>query len=167
MNENKEKVENKVTEKIMQQIDKKLEELTKAGIQQTNVDYVYKLIDIKKDIKGMEENEMMYRGDYGRGMYGNFDNYRGRDSMGRYSESGNYGRRGYDNKYRGEEALDEMKYHYGNYHDSNSYGAKEDSSYKMIECFKDFGYSIAEELEPKDKQMLKKAMQDVMMELDK
>lgn len=92
-------------------------------------------------------------------MYRDYGEY----SYGRRGVPGT-GRRGY-RRYRGEDALDEMKYHYGNYMESGSYGEKEDSNMKMINCFKEFGFSIAEELEPKDKMMFKKAMQEVMQQL--
>lgn len=133
-----------VNKEIEKQVDKKLESLIKQEIQQSNIDYVYKLIDIKKDIKGMEEQEMMYRGNY-RGDYGNYDNYSGgrsRDSMGRYTESGNYGRRGYDSKYRGNEIMDDMYRGYQEYNDGKEmYGAdtKTLESFKyMIKSFKDY-----------------------------
>jgi len=156
--------EKKPMDKLCEQVDKKIEELLQNGVQQSNIDYFYKLVDIKKDIKEMEDNNMRYYGNYG-------TNYGRRDSMGRYAEGGNnYARRGVDTKYRGEEMLDEMSYHYGNYHDNyntGNYGAKEDSAYKMTEAFKKFGYSIAEELEPNEKMMFKQAMQEIMQELDR
>lgn len=159
MDENK-----KAFEEVNKQVEKKIEALAKEGVKQTNVDYLGKLIDIHKDIK--EEENMMYR-NYDN--YGGYDNYAGgrrRDAMGRYTEGGNYGRRG---RYRGEDALDEMKYHYGAYQDSHNagnYNAKEDSSYKMMEAFKEFVYSVGEELEPKDKQMFKQAMQEMSQKLN-
>lgn len=158
--ENKEK---NTLDKLVEQVDSKIAALTKEEVKQTNVDYLYKLIDIKKDIgkiKHMEreEDNMMYRGygnEYGRG----------------YGE--NYGRRGVPGtgrgRYRGEEMLDEMKYHYGNYQDSyntGNYGAKEDSSYKMTEAFKEFVFAVGEELEPKDKMMFKQAMQEMVQKLN-
>lgn len=109
-------------------------------------------------------------------MYGNYDDMSyGRRGVrgtgrGRYSE-GSYGRRGVPGtgrgRYRGEEMLDEMSYHYGNYHNSGNYGAKEDSAYKMTEAFKEFGFSIVEELEPNEKMMFKQAMQEIMQELER
>lgn len=161
-------------EKVKEQVEKLVEKLLENELQTENIEYLYTLVDIHKDIENeeywKEKIKMRYRGNYGDESYNEGNSYGRRGvagtGRGRYRDGGSYGRRGVDAKYRGEDALDEMAYHYGNYHDSNSYGAKEDSSYKMIECFKDFGYSIAEELEPKDKQMLKNAMQEVMMELD-
>ena len=63
-------------------------------MQTNNIDFLYKMIDVKKDIAEIEkeEQEMMYSN------YGNYDNYgeydrsygggRRRDSRGRYMEGG-------------------------------------------------------------------------------
>lgn len=140
----KQEIEEKTYDKVSEQVDEKIKKLAEQGVQQTNVDYLGKLIDIKKDIKEMEEQDMMYRGNY-RGEYGNYDNYSGgrsRDSMGRYTESGNYGRRGYDNKYRGHEIMDDMYRGYQEYQDGKEmYGAdtKTLESFKyMVKSFKDY-----------------------------
>lgn len=128
--------------KMCEQIEKKLEALTKEGIQQSNIDYIYKLIDVKKDIKGMEEKDMMYRGydNYGRDSYGNYDNYgtymggRSRDSRGRFMESGrgNYGRR-----YRGDDMIEDMNMNYGTYMEN-----KENGNYNGPETSKSFDYML-------------------------
>lgn len=125
-------------EKINEQIDKKINAILEQGIQAGNVDFLYKMVDIKKDMAEIkkEEEEMMYRaggrnyressyseGNYSEGNYGR----RQRDSRGRYME-GSYGRRGVPGtgkgRYRGEEMIDEMEYHYGNYSESSEYGAE-------------------------------------------
>lgn len=164
-----------LSKKINTQIEKIIECILTDEIQPANIDYLGKLVDIHKDIKNEEywkekEEIMRYRdyGNYNDNSYNGYgDNSYGRRDVpgtgrGKYRD-GNYGKRG---NYRGEEMLDEMSYHYGNYHDSNSYGAKEDSAYKMTEAFKEFGFSIAEELEPKEKMMFKQAMQEIMQELE-
>lgn len=151
----KEDAKKELTEKITQQVDKKLEELTKAGIQQTNIDYVGKLIDIKKDIKGMEENEMMYRGydNYGRDSYGEYDNYgtynggRRRDSRGRYMEDG---REAYGRRYRGDDMMEDMSENYGRYmenRENGRYGSPETSKSfdYMLKSAKDFFKHLKEE----------------------
>ena len=101
---------------------------------------------------------MRYRG-YGRYNEGNMSGY-GESSMGNYNESsmGNYGRRsrdsrgrymarGYDAKYRGDEMLNEMHEHYGEYSESReqygrgNYGAKEDTMQSleyMLQSMVDF-----------------------------
>lgn len=120
-------------QKINEQIDKKINTILEQGIQAGNVDFLYKMVDIKKDMAEIkkEEEEMMYRAGgrnyredgYSEGNYGR----RQRDSRGRYME-GSYGRRGVPGsgrgRYRGEEMMDEMAYHYGNYSESSEYGAE-------------------------------------------
>lgn len=138
-------------EKTNEQVVEKINSLLKDGIKQTNVDYLYKLVDIHKDLaneeywdKMKEENDMRYRGYSGEnynegGSYGR----RRRDSKGRYME-GDYGRRG---NYRGHEMIDEMQEHYGNYSESResysrgNYGAKQDTMKSleyMLESVVDF-----------------------------
>ena len=170
-------MEEKKEEKTFQtEIKEKAEQAIKTvaeqGINNNNIDFLFKVIDIHKDLC----NEEYWKAKEEYYMYGNYDdmNYGRRGARGtgrgRYSE-GSYGRRGVPGtgrgRYRGEEMLDEMSYHYGNYHNSGNYGAKEDSAYKMTEAFKEFGFSIAEELEPNEKMMFKQAMQEIMQELER
>ena len=165
-----------INSKIKENIEKKIKSIVEADSIDSNVDYFSKLINIIKNIENIDywkskEEENMYReyGEYNDGSYGR----RGVPGTGRrsYRDGGSYGRRGVPGtgrgKYRGEEMLDEMSYHYGNYHNSGNYGAKEDSAYKMTEAFKEFGFSIAEELEPNEKMMFKQAMQEIMQELER
>ena len=98
-------------------------------------------------------------------MYREYGGYNDSYERGRYNE-GSYNRRGGRGRYRGEEMLDEMKYHYGNYQNSYNYGAKEESSHKMTEAFKEFAYAVCEELEPQDKQLFKQAMQEMVQKMN-
>lgn len=131
--EEEKKQEQSMDEKLCEKVDEKINTILEQGIQAGNVDMLSKMVDIKKDVTKMkkEEKEMRYMmGSYndGRsGNYGEYDNYSGgrrRDSRGRYMEGESYGRRGYDTKYRGEEMIDEMAYHYGNYSEGRQYGAE-------------------------------------------
>ena len=133
-----EEKEKTLNEEFKEKIEKQIKKMISEDINLSNVDTLYKLEDIKKDIlqeQMMEkESEDMYNGDYSaygrRGVPGTGRRYR---------------------RYRGEDALDEMKYHYGNYMESgNNYGAKDDSSYKMIEALEKFIFAVGEELEPID-----------------
>lgn len=142
-------------EKLNEQVEKAIENVLNEKVQPGNADYLYKLMDIHKDIKNEKEEKEMYR-DYGYGEYG--------EGYGRRGVPGTGRRR----RYRGEDALDEMKYHYGNYQDSyntGNYNGKDDSSYKMTEAFKEFIFAVGEELEPKDKQMFKQAMQEMVQKI--
>lgn len=170
--EEEKKEEKTFQDEIKEKAEQAIKTVAEQGLNNNNIDFLYKAVDIHKDLcneKYWEVKEEYY-------MYGNYDdmNYGRRGvrgtGRGRYSE-GSYGRRGVPGtgrgRYRGEEMLDEMSYHYGNYHNSGNYGAKEDSAYKMTEAFKEFGFSIAEELEPNEKMMFKQAMQEIMQELER
>lgn len=113
-------------------------------------------------------------GNYGRDSYGEYEeNYSGgrrRDSRGRYMEGGSYGRRGVKGtgrgRYRGEEMMDEMAYHYGNYNEGREqYGADEETmkSFKyMLKSFKDYYKHLKEEA---SSQQEVKMLEDVAREI--
>lgn len=143
MEENKEKSQSEKQElknKVQQKVEEKINKILETGIESGNVDYLYKLIDIHKDIeneeywnKKKEVMSMNYRN------YGEYDdtysNYgrRGVPGTGR----GRYGRRGMPGtgrgRYRGEDMLDDMHEMYNDYSDGKeeynmgNYGAKEDT----------------------------------------
>lgn len=140
MEENKE-----IMKKISKEIESLVSKISEEGIKSDNIELLGELIDIHKDIanedywKVKEEYYMRYNlGSYGNysegGNYGNYGNYgRGGYSDGGYSE-GSYGRRGVKGtgrgrgRYRGEEKMEEMMYHYGNYSESGQYGAGKETS---------------------------------------
>ena len=176
MKEESEKKETKVLDKLKEETDKSMKRVLEQGVQTNNVDFLYKMIDIKKDIAEIEkeEQEMMYSN------YGNYDNYgeydrsygggRRRDSRGRYMEGGSYGRRGVPGsgrgRYRGEEMMDEMAYHYGNYNEGREqYGADEETmkSFKyMLKSFKDYYKHLKEEASSqKEVQMLEDVAREI------
>ena len=127
-------------------------------IQVDSIKPLGELVDIHKDIVYeeyliKEEENMRYNnyegyGEYSEGSYGR----RGRDSRGRYTE-GSFGRRGVPGtgrgRYRGEEMMDEMMYHYGNYNEGREqYGADEETmkSFKyMLKSFKDYYKHLKQE----------------------
>ena len=133
-----------IIEKTKSETEKIIGGIVEQGIQPDNIDILYKLVDIHKDIANeeyweikKEETNMRYRG-YGEGSYGEYSeggSYGRRGvpgtGRGRYSEGGSYGRRGVKGtgrgRYRGEEMMDEMMYHYGNYSEGSSYGAEGDA----------------------------------------
>ena len=178
--EKKETKETKVLDKLKEETDKSMKRVLEQGVQTNNVDFLYKMIDIKKDIAEIEkeEQEMMYSnyGNYGRDAYGEYNeggNYSGgrrRDSRGRYMEGGSYGRRGVKGtgrgRYRGEEMMDEMAYHYGNYNEGREqYGADEETmkSFKyMLKSFKDYYKHLKEEA---SSQQEVKMLEDVAREI--
>ena len=174
-----EKKEPKVIDKVTEEVDKSIKRIMEQGVQTNNVDFLYKMIDIKKDIAEIEkeEQEMMYGnyGNYGRDSYGEYGegNYNGgrrRDSRGRFMEGGSYGRRGVKGtgrgRYRGEEMMDEMMYHYGNYNEGREqYGADEETmkSFKyMLKSFKDYYKHLKDEA---SSQQEVKMLEDVAREI--
>lgn len=130
-----EKQSKMLSNELKNKVENKLQEFLQVGIKEDNVDYLYKLIDIHKDIENeeywkfkkegikMRYNTNYGRDDYDREEYGNYRR-RGRDSRGRYMARGNY---------RGEEMIDDMREMYGDYsesreeYDRGNYGAKEDT----------------------------------------
>ena len=171
MEQETEKKETKVLDKLKEETDKSMKRVLEQGVQTNNVDFLYKMIDIKKDIAEIEkeEQEMMY-GNYGRYDDMSYSGGRRRDSRGRYMEGGSYGRRGVPGsgrgRYRGEEMMDEMAYHYGNYNEGREqYGADEETmkSFKyMLKSFKDYYKHLKDEA---SSQQEVKMLEDVAREI--
>ena len=174
MKEEKKQTEEKsVIEKVTEEVDKSIKRIMEQGVQTNNIDFLYKMIDVKKDIAEIEkeEQEMMYGnyGNYGRDNDMMYSGGRRRDSRGRYMESGSYGRRGVPGtgrgRYRGEEAIDEMYMNYGEYNEANqsynegNYGA-EGGMKESAEGIMENIYEIVEELKdtgsPEVMQVIKK-----------
>lgn len=125
-----------INKKLKEEIHSLKEMISKEGIQTgNNLEHLYKIIDIEKDICEIEkggEKSMSYNeyGRYGRDSYGieghNLGNY-GRDEYGR---RGNYRARG---NYRGNDYMDSMYNEYNRYEEGREqynrgdYNAKEDS----------------------------------------
>ena len=155
-------MESKVIEKMKESINNQLEQ----GLNTQNIDVLYKLVDIYKDMKEVENmnyGNYMGRGAgydaYGRGNYGNYNMEYGRN---------NYGRQGYDMKYRGDENIDRMYNEYGRYMENrNRYGNGEEtdkSFHYMVKSLEDFIRVLHEEAEtPQQKQMLNETLQRSMM----
>ncbi len=147
---------------VAEKAKEKIDSILKEGINTSNLDHLYKLVDIYKDTKEVDNMN-----------YGNYGNYNGRgpsrgsygDGYGNYGD--NYGRRGYDMKYRGEEELERMHNEYGRYQESRyRYGAGEDtdkSFHYMVKALEDFIKVLEEEADsPQQKQMLREAIQNSM-----
>jgi len=130
----------KVLDKLKQETEKKIEEVMKQGLQPNNVDMLYSLVDIHKDIAN--EEYWKEKGEHMRYSRGGSYNERGRgsyDERGRGSYNEGYGARGRGRerdsrgRYKGHEMIDDMYMEYGNYAEGReqynrggSYGAKED-----------------------------------------
>ena len=142
--------------KTKSEVEKIIKQITENGLQIANVELLYKLIDIHKDINNEEywekkEENMMYRD------YDNYSGGRSRDSRGRYMDS--YGRRGVPGtgrgRYRGYDMIEEMGEHYGDYSEGrDTYGndhETEKSFDKMLQSLEDFTYLIMQEADSPDK----------------
>lgn len=142
--------------KAKEEVEKLIKQITENGLQVANVELLYKLIDIHKDIENEEywekkEENMMYRD------YDNYSGGRSRDSRGRYAES--YGKRGVPGsgrgRYRGYDMIEEMGEHYGDYSEGrDNYGndrETEKSFDKMLQSLEDFTYLIMQEADSPDK----------------
>ena len=155
--------ENKIEEtkedvliKTKSEVERIIKQITENGLQTANVELLYKLIDIHKDI----ENEKYWKEKEENMMYRDYDNYNGdrsRDSRGRYMDS--YGRRGVPGtgrgRYRGYDMIEEMGEHYGDYSEGrDTYGndrETEKSFDKMLQSLEDFTYLIMQEADSQDK----------------
>ena len=148
--------------KTKSEVEKIIKQITENGLQTANVELLYKLIDIHKDIENEKywkekEEESMYRGrDYF--MDDSYNGGRSRDSRGRYMD-GSYGRRGVPGtgrgRYRGYDMIEEMGEHYGDYSEGrDTYGndrETEKSFDKMLQSLEDFTYLIMQEADSQDK----------------
>ena len=178
--EEEKKEKTKTVNKVNEEVDKTINRIIEQGVQTNNIDFLYKMIDIKKDIAEIEkeENEMMYNaGNYGRNYYneGTMGNY----VRGSYNE-GNYGARGRERdsqgrftggrgsgRYRGEQMIDDMSYHYGNYSEGREqYGTDEDTmkSFKyMLKSFKDYYKHLKQEASTQQEvQMLEETAREML-----
>ena len=172
-------------ENLKEQTEKAINSILENGIEMNNVDALYKLVDIHKDVANeeywkyiKEEKDMRYS-NYGRGQYGDdVEQYGNYGNYGEYSE-GSYGRRGVkgtgrgryrggrgSGRYRGEEMMDEMMYHYGNYNEGREqYGADDETmkSFKyMLKSFKDYYKHLKQEA---SSQQEVKMLEDVAREI--
>lgn len=159
MEEDKEKT---FSEKINEPVETKIGELLKEGIKKENVDYLYKLVDIHKDIeneKYWKEKIMRYR------EYGNYSEGYGRRGV-KGTGRGRYRDGGYNAGYRGEEMMDEMAYHYGNYNDGReNYGADDatlESLEKMLDSVKKFMKHLKNEASSQEEmKMIKETAREI------
>lgn len=158
--------EKKLTDKVIEQVEEAINGILEQKVQPGNADYLYKLIDIHKDIKNEEywkEEKNMRYGNYGE----NYGTYGRRDSRGRYME-GNYGRRGVDSKYRGEEIMDDMYQAYQEYNEGKeNYGADGETleSFKyMLKAFKDYYKHLKQEASSQEEvKLLEKTAKEIGM----
>lgn len=134
--ENKsEETKEDVLTKTKSEVERIIKQITENDLQVANVELLYKLIDIHKDIENenfWKEEINMYRGrDYF--MDDSYNGGRSRDSRGRYMD-GSYGRYTTSRKenYRGHEMINDIDDNYGRYNEAKTYGDR-GSSTKSLE----------------------------------
>lgn len=143
MEEENKEVKQDVISKAKEEVEKLIKAATENGLQASNVQLLYQLIDIHKDIENekywenKEENNMYMRDDYGNDYRGG----RSRDSQGRFMGDRRM------TSYRGQRVLDEMYNGYRNYNDGKeeynrgNYGARNETMRSlegMLESVTDF-----------------------------
>lgn len=139
-------------QKIKEAVEKSIDVVLENEINANNLEHLYKLVDIHKDVANeeywkMKEEKMRYSN------YGNYGNY-GRNAYG----EGSYGRRSRDSRGRyttPEDKMDEMYMNYQAYSEgreaygrSGNYSAKEDSIMcleNMLESMVDFVKMLKEQ----------------------
>lgn len=141
---------------LIKKIESYIEKKSKQEFHTVDKDELFKVVDIYKDLKEVE-NMNGYGNEYGRG-YGAYNAY------GNYGE---YGRRGVDAKYKASSYMDGMRGSYEAYEEDRNefnaggnYGAKEDGlkdldamlhyNYKLIKYIKETATS------PEEKEIMKK-----------
>ena len=179
MEENEEKKEEVCyTDKIKTLVHKELERFYDTELNGEDLDVLYKLVDIDKDLENIDywncKKEVMKM------RYENYGDYsEGRYSEGRYGDYGNHGRRGVPGtgrgRYRGhddgEEMIEDMKESYGAYSESRNaysrgnYSAGEDSMKALedtMELFTEFAHKMIQEVDsPEAKQIIKKHLKKI------
>lgn len=162
MNEEEKK---ELFEEVSEKVEEKIKTIIEMGITPDNVEALGELVDIHKDLcnekywkKKEEVMDMRYRGydEYGEGGYGEGGyGRRGRDSRGRYM-----GRR----MQEGEEMLEEMKEHYGNYSEGGRYGGPEkDKAFDyMLQSAEEFFTHLMHEAEhPEQMEKIKRTARKI------
>lgn len=146
-------------DKIKEQVEQQIKNISEEGVQIGNIEYLCKLIDVHKDIaneeywKVKEEVYKMRYNDYND--YNEYEGYGRRGVPGTGRRYRGYGRRGVKGtgrgRYRGEEAMEEMQEHFENYSEASeefnegNYGA-EGGMIKSVEGIMENVYKIVEEI---------------------
>lgn len=129
-------------EELKKQLEEKIKIIMDKGLQEDNIEILGELVDIHKDLaneKYWQEKEEVYKMRY-RGYDDDTYGRRMRDSRGRYMG------RGHD---EGEEMIEEIREHYGNYMEGGRYnGPEKDKAFDyMLKSAEDFFCYLMEEVE--------------------
>lgn len=146
-----------MNERLEKKTEESINKILDEGLTTNNLENLYKLVDIYKDAK--EVDNMNYGNYGGRPMY---DNY-GRDSYRGYND---YGRRGYDTKYKGDDHLNRVYEDYGRYEEEKQrYGANENTKRSlqyMLKSMEDFARMLKEDARSQEEvQMIRDTAQRI------
>lgn len=172
MEEEEKKEEVCYTDKVKELVCKELEKFSNSELTSDELDVLYKLVDIDKDLENIDY--WKYKKEVMKMRYNNYDEY----SEGGYSE-GRYGRRGVPGtgrgRYRGhddgEDMIEDMKESYSAYSESRSaynrgnYNAGEDSMEALedtMRLFTEFAQKMIKEVDsPEAKQIIRKHLRKI------
>lgn len=162
-------------DRVLENVKREIKQIGEQGINASNIDVLYKLVDIEKDICEIKEKkreggkeEMM------RGRYMERDSYGARDRNGRYMDDGrrysmkfdNYGN-GYDDRMnqhldRIMEGADDYQYGRDRYRDSGSQERMEEGLEKLMYALCVFIESMTDFAEtPEEKEIIRKHIQKI------
>lgn len=146
-----------MNQEICKKIEEQINKICESGINTSNLELLYKLEDIHKDIaneKYWKEKIEIMRNDY--------NNYNRSYNRSYYND---YGRRGYDTKYRGNEYLDNMYNGYNDYNEYSEYGHNEDGMRAldfMLQSMEDFSDMLMKNAKSsEEKQRIKETMRNM------
>lgn len=156
-----EKQEKSFDMKIKEQVEQEITRISEEVVQPGNVDYLYKLVDIHKDLCNekywKEKIDMYNEGNFGRG-YSEGYGRRGvkGTGRGRYRNSGRYS----------EDMMEEMYSNYGEYSEGKeNYGADMEtikSLEKMLKSVKKFMKHLKNEAQSKEEMdLIQEAAQEI------
>ena len=164
-------------DKLFENAKKELEQIEQVGLNSSNIDNAYKLVDIAKNIRKLKileggEDSMRDYSDYGRrGGYRDYDDYRDGGSYGRRGVPGSG--RGRGGRYRGDddermydhldrimEGLEMYQYGRGRYRDGGDSERMQDGLEKLMYAICIFVESAMEFAEsPEEKEIIRKHIQ--------
>ena len=159
-------------DKLKEQVKEQIDLIVEDGIQPSNIDSLYKLVDIHKDLENekywKEKIEMRRR-------YGSYPEYERMGYGTQHYSTDSYGRRMRDSRGRymgrGHEMIDDMREMYQNYSDGReqysrgNYGAKDETieSFEyMLKSFKDFFKHLEKEASSQEEvEMLRETAREI------
>lgn len=140
------------TKNITNQIDEQINTIKDETLSRENVDYLYRLVDIKKDFLEIECKEKELKNMRYDKRYNEYDDEK-------------YGRRGRRGRYSGDDNMDEMYENYREYRESSRYGHGEEGIAplkRMLESSVDlFEYLQEESNSPEEMELVKKYMKKI------